>query len=392
MDIEKVRSYVKEYKKEFAKISTKEIYKWQAVKTFQENWNDLADDFHSMLNKSLSKTSNLLNSQNYFPILAILAYSKQKPETIRELFKNLFNEEDDLDDRINKFKKGINLVNKELEPDLNNYQDHHAISVYLSLRYPDRYYIYKFELLNKFINLFGYPYEVRRGKNENLFQYNSICRLLTPEIKKDQELLDMHRERITESEYFDSEYHILTQDFIFASVKYLNPNISAIRNPALIRLTKTQFKLTPKTEEVILKGAIVNHSENDRESKRIGDLGELLVLEYEKEKLKQNNIQKKPEHISKNKGDGLGYDILSYNELGKEIYIEVKTTKRGKNQPFYITKNELECSKINSNNFFIYRLYDFDDKRNTAKYFIHEGNLSYLCINPIQYRVVPDQS
>lgn len=390
MDIEKVRTYIKEYKKEFSKISTKEIYKWQAIKTFQENWNNSADDFHSMLNQSLSKTSNLLNSQNYFPILAILAYSEQKPETIRELFKDLFNEEDDLDNRINNFKKGINLVNKELEPHLKNYQDHHAIMVYLSLRYPDRYYIYKFELFNKFINLFDYPYEVQRGKNENVFQYISMCRLLTPEIIKDQVLLDMHRERMTESEYFDSEYHILTQDFIYASVTYLKPQIPTSQKPALKRLTKTKVILSPKTEGVILKGVFMNYIENDRESKRIGDLGELLVLEYEKERLKLNSINKKPVHISKGKGDGLGYDILSYNEVGEEIYIEVKTTKRGENQPFYITKNELECSKIKGNHYFIYRLYDFDDKGNTAKYFTHLGNLCDLCINPIQYRIVLD--
>ena len=390
MDLEKLRSFIGEYKREFSKINKDEIYKWQSVKTFQENWDVLASDFHGMLEKSLSKTVNLLNSKNYFPILAILAYSKQKPEAIRKLFMNLFDEEVNLGDRISHFQENILKINKELEPDLKNYQDHHAITVYLSLRYPDRYYIYKFQLFAEFVGLIDYNYVVKRGNLENINHYNFLCGLVTNEIKKDQELLDMHRERITESEYFDNDYHILTQDFIHASVKYLNPQNDLIQKPVLQRLIKEEFAIIPRIEVPVLKGTILNHTENDKENKRIGDLGELLVLEFEQERLKNMNIMKNPIHMSKSKGDGLGYDILSYNEFEEKIYIEVKTTRKAINQPFYLTKNELECSKIVGNKYFIYRLYDFDDKENKAKYFVHVGDLSNICINPTQYRIIFD--
>lgn len=43
-----------------------EKYKLEAIKCFQDNWNIDADDFSSMLKKSLEKTYNLLGSGVYF--------------------------------------------------------------------------------------------------------------------------------------------------------------------------------------------------------------------------------------------------------------------------------------------------------------------------------------
>lgn len=57
-----------EYKKVFvSELWNEEKYKWEAVKCFQDNWDINAADFHEMLNKSLSKTMNLLMSANNFP-------------------------------------------------------------------------------------------------------------------------------------------------------------------------------------------------------------------------------------------------------------------------------------------------------------------------------------
>ena len=87
----------------------------------------------------------------------------------------------------------------------------------------------------------------------------------------------------------------------------------------------------------------------------------------------------------------MGYDILSYNEKGEEIFIEVKTTVRNYDTPFFITRNELERSKQDNRHFFLYRLYDFDDTNNQAKYYSRQGDLTDLCINPILYRATVDK-
>jgi hypothetical protein len=45
-------------------------------------------------------------------------------------------------------------------------------------------------------------------------------------------------------------------------------------------------------------------------------------------------------------GDGLGYDVLSFNEANDtEKFVEVKATGLGKFFPFYVTPNEVHCSR-----------------------------------------------
>jgi hypothetical protein len=67
MNIQKVRQLIKLYKKHFLYIHKEEIYKWRAVKCFQENWNIEAIDFYEMLERSFAQTKNLLDSGLYYP-------------------------------------------------------------------------------------------------------------------------------------------------------------------------------------------------------------------------------------------------------------------------------------------------------------------------------------
>lgn len=121
-------------------------------------------------------------------------------------------------------------------------------------------------------------------------------------------------------------------------------------------------------------------------NQKIGELGEELVLRYEQEKLKMRGSTKQPEWISVN-SDGGGYDIKSYDENDAEIYIEVKTTTQNCERDFFITATELETSIKFKERFRLYRVYNFDVKKQTAKFKEHKGSLENLCVNPIVYRV-----
>src|SRR5690606_37710394 len=145
-----LKQYISEYKLNFDRVNQKEIYKWRAVKCFQDNWKIDATDFSEMLKKSLNKTKNLLDSGQYFPLRMIAHYAEQRPEEVRQLFRNLYNEEADLYERIKTFQVDINNINEELFDDKNSYQDPRAIIVYLVLNFPERYFFYKFEMFKQF--------------------------------------------------------------------------------------------------------------------------------------------------------------------------------------------------------------------------------------------------
>jgi 5-methylcytosine-specific restriction protein B len=65
-----VLNIISKYKKKFEIIHENEIYKWKAVKCFQDYWeiDDIGiGQFPDMLERALEKAGNLLTSQNVFP-------------------------------------------------------------------------------------------------------------------------------------------------------------------------------------------------------------------------------------------------------------------------------------------------------------------------------------
>lgn len=391
MNVQKVREIIGFYKKHFDAISNEEIYKWRAVKRFQDYWDINAENFAETLKNSLSLTGNLLDSGLYFPRRMLLQYTEREPEAIRSLFSALFNEEKDWIERIINFQTDIAAINKKYFPDKHHYQDHRAVLVYLALHYPDIYFLYKFKMFKKFVQEVDYPYRPVKGRIENLTVYSNLCELLREEIIKDSELLELHKSRLNESHYFDTSFNILTQDVIYATVWHFKKFGNLIeQKTAFSRLIRVNKQINPQRDKVVLKGSFINYIEREKSNKRIGDLGELLVLKFERERLIALGSKKQPEHIAKTKGDGLGYDILSFNESDKEIYIEVKTTTGGYDTPFFITQNELEKSIKEGERFYLYRLYNYDEETDTAMCQIKQGSLESICINPVLYRVVAD--
>ena len=139
------------YKKDFVqKQWPNEKYKWEAVKHFQDNWDINAPDFAEMLTRSLEKTYNLLSSMNFFPAGMIEGFAKTAPEEVRAMFIALFDETKDVVQRILTFKdQSSSLLEKYGNGAAQHYQYENAVSVYLWLRYPDKYYIYKFGEVKK---------------------------------------------------------------------------------------------------------------------------------------------------------------------------------------------------------------------------------------------------
>lgn len=63
--------------------------------------------------------------------------------------------------------------------------------------------------------------------------------------------------------------------------------------------------------------------------------------------------------MSKEEGDGAGYDIKSFTPEGRERLIEVKTTNGWERTPFHISRNELEVAEARRDDWVLFRLYEF---------------------------------
>ena len=134
----------------------------------------------------------------------------------------------------------------------------------------------------------------------------------------------------------------------------------------------------------------MDFAERDAANRQLGKLGEQFVFELEKYRLLlagRDDLAQKVVWASQDIGDGLGFDIISFDEADdSERMLEVKATGLGKFFPFYVTSNEVRCSEDIPQQYQLFRVFDFG--RSPRLYILH-GSLRELCqLEPVLYRAV----
>ncbi len=216
-----IQQYIAQYKRQFTHIHHEEIYKWQAVQHFKKVWDQDEKDFALMLTNALSKASNLLDSRLYYPRIILIESAEAEPELVRAAFSDLYNESIALQERIETFRKRIKNIFSAIKPNKKHYQDDRAILVYLSLQYPDTHYFYKFGVLKAVCEKVEHDYTPIGGRFTNIDAFYDICSTLKQYIISDPDLLRYHFDRLSENNWPDTNFNILTQDFMYAIDNYL---------------------------------------------------------------------------------------------------------------------------------------------------------------------------
>jgi len=193
-------------------------------------------------------------------------------------------------------------------------------------------------------------------------------------------------------------YQALLYDVVEERIKnnsaFDDAALNAVKMPAVVPSTtnfakllvdppKPERKLNEKTAQykVSRKARIskVDYIEREARNVSLGLAGEKLVVAYEQWRLSvvgKDDLAGKVEHISITKGDGFGFDVLSFDRSGRERFIEVKTTSFAKETPFYVTRRELGFSKEEADSFYLYRIFEF---RSDPRLFKVKGPVDNHC-------------
>ena len=225
----KIVSVIEGYKQFFPEHWEDEKYKWEAVKHFQDNWDIEAEHFGTMFKKATDKTFNLLASGYAYPRGMILEFVKADDNAVREMFRRLFDESLDLSDRVTEFMNTAEKLRIKYNDGTwkQHYQNTNYISTYLWLMYPDKYYIYKYELYRAVAKELDDSYLPKKnGAAETMVggfkMYDEICEIL----KRDAELRQMLESALTDSCYKDSKLKTMTIDFGFYLTRFYGEGFS----------------------------------------------------------------------------------------------------------------------------------------------------------------------
>ena len=161
-----------------------EVYKWELVKELKGLPDVNAPDFRAEIKK--------LNFQNLIYAMSgavLQGLSKERPEELRALFKELFDESIDLKKRIVDFNQKTKTLYGTTDGKHSHHQDERSMACYLTIKYPEKYTFYKSSFYTSFCNLLGVK---PAGKNEKYIHYLELLdKFINDYIAPDQELISL---------------------------------------------------------------------------------------------------------------------------------------------------------------------------------------------------------
>lgn len=254
LNSEILNSLLNEYKEGFSTRWKNESFKWKAVKCFQDNWSINDANFAEMFEKATKKTDTLLVGPHSLPRGMILEFAKVDAEATRQMFVDLYDESRDLRERISSFMESAELLRSKYNPEgwKNHFQGPSEISIYLWLRYPEKYFIYKPSVYISVAKKLGV--ETITGKHKRIDKliacfklYNDIC----TELSSKQDICNMVNDAVkNDPECFADEYYrTLTTDFAYFVAKYLD--VDEQQKSGIISTAEALMDILKKQQDII---------------------------------------------------------------------------------------------------------------------------------------------
>ena len=171
-------------------------------------------------------------------------------------------------------------------------------------------------------------------------------------------------------------------------------NVSEGRDDPVLPVTGIDFHMPPDRRQDAKKAEPIferilgrfEPAARDARARILGEAGEKFLFQAEQNRLSsigRDDLAAKVRWVSKEDGDGSGYDILSYSKMGEPRWLEVKTTNGPSVTPFRITRNELRVSDEFPKFFRLVRLYNFSWA--PAAFKLKSPLSDHVVLDPVQY-------
>ena len=179
--------------------------------------------------------------------------------------------------------------------------------------------------------------DVQRSHGSLEFKFQNVSAVLqelgavyVPGYLPARNVQQLLRKRVTERWESDSD---LRQDMLRSVERPVDHNLSELgapeEPPTIERRDPSRVRRARHTDFVALEAS----------NSSLGRAGEETVVRYERRNLQASgrpDLAQMVRHVSADDGDGLGYDVLSFDAVtASPRYLEVKTTRHSRVLPFY---------------------------------------------------------
>lgn len=219
-----ISEYIEKFEKSFRsnylnpnqKGALERKWKYVSIANFQKYWNIHDPDFASTFYKATSQ-DNLFMMGRINARKIMRDFALYLPEQVRQIFVHLYDEEIELKERIKAFKKEcsecLELYNQSAKKMLRRHgQSNEVISIYLYLRYPDRYFRYHYRSYLAYAQCTEMDVTPKRG---DVVGYFKCCHDVSRQLEAHPGLNQIFNE-LKEEEYYYSDLsrHVMTSNFM----------------------------------------------------------------------------------------------------------------------------------------------------------------------------------
>lgn len=227
-----------------------EIYKWTLIQKYKGRPNLEKDDLLAEL-KSI-EYGNLIFHTAFTVRNELVVYNK---EAYRNLLKELFDDNIELQNRIENFRLGVNKLYREYLPD-NKLPDHHderTIATILAFYKPEKYLLYKSSFYGKLVKALGRT-KAKAGKRY-VDYLNVANEFIRDYLSKDLELINLVKSKLPNDSYEDNTLTLLAQDIFYQVMDLKDKNSN-------FKYVVEEVKYLMEEDEVLKTFQITNESYN----------------------------------------------------------------------------------------------------------------------------------
>ena len=187
---------------------------------WQRAWKTTAEEVGMNYDLALQNgtTRRYWKADNYAPKKMILLFAEAYPDLIREMFRDLFNEDRDIGGRIGRFLHHCDELLQEYKAanprtvENNHFHDddYRIISLYLACRYPATYAPLAYPAFTRTLNALNTRNPPTLQDLERIFK---IHRALYKWLRKDEDLMAAHRARLDPERHYSGDSLVLVLEF-----------------------------------------------------------------------------------------------------------------------------------------------------------------------------------
>ena len=207
-----------------------ELFKWQAMKVWRDEWFKPADAFPSFVdrfNAARKEFSLFIDNSRMHPSTGVVKLWEKEPETVEHLFNNVLLADTGSDvsvaqDHMEQFLDEYEVLRQKYFPGNWSYkQDRHSASVFMAMNEPSFNYVFKSTEAATMAKYIDFGFSIGAGMSFSLRNYYRLGDEIVAALREHESLLEKHFERLHGGNlYIDESLHLLAFDLMYCCRTY----------------------------------------------------------------------------------------------------------------------------------------------------------------------------